>query len=155
MGTGTRLRRISSQFVPVLDAREGHWFLSALLLSTRYHLLSSSSLNRFCRNMPATDYALAVVPMLLPAWYLLNLLDDNPLPVIGRWIEQFSRALTGKEAVTTEPLVPPVGSQLLAYVAVAIFGFLLTNHLIPNIQVRSAREGREVNLSHLTTLLLL
>lgn len=91
--------------------------------------------------MVSSNYALAVVPMLLPAWYLVNLIDRNPLPVIGRWMEQFIRALTRKEASTAEPSVPPVGSQLLAYVGVAVFGFLVTNHLIPNIQVRKKASG--------------
>lgn len=66
--------------------------------------------------------------MVLPGWLLLNLMDRNPLGVIGRWIQQFAQPLTN-------PSVPPVESQLLAYVGVALFGFFITNRLIPNIQV--------------------
>jgi hypothetical protein len=91
--------------------------------------------------MSPKDYVFAAIPMLLPTWYLLELMDQNPLAVIGRWIEQGVRSLAGKEPLA-QPSVPPVGSQLLAYVGVAIFGFLVTNHLIPNIQVRKRNEGR-------------
>jgi hypothetical protein len=90
--------------------------------------------------MPLKDYVFAAIPMLLPTWYLLELMDQNPLAVIGRWVEQGVRSLAGKEPISP-PSVPPVGSQLLAYVAVAIFGFMLTNHLIPNIQVRKRKEN--------------
>ena len=36
-----------------------------------------------------------------------------------------------------QSIAPPVGSQLLAYVSVAIFGYAATSKLIPTIKVRS------------------
>jgi len=76
---------------------------------------------------------LALTPLALPTWYLLGLLD-NPIPVAQGWLRMFLRHGDEKDS----PEVPPVGSQLLAYVVVAIFGFLLTDRLVPNIQVRQA-----------------
>ena len=85
--------------------------------------------------MAPKDYLLVAIPMLLPTWYLVQLMDENPFALLRRWVEQGVRSLARKGPLA-QPSVPPVGSQLLAYVGVAIFGFLLTNHLIPNIQVR-------------------
>jgi hypothetical protein len=78
--------------------------------------------------MTSRDLLLAAIPMFVPCWLLLNLMDRNPLQVIGRWIQQLAQP-------PSERSVPPVESQLLAYVVVAVFGFLVTNRLIPNIQV--------------------
>ena len=78
--------------------------------------------------MTPRDLFLATIPMFLPSWLLLNLMDRNPMQVIGRWVQQLAEAPSDRS-------VPPVESQLLAYVGVAVFGFLITDRLIPNIQV--------------------
>lgn len=90
-----------------------------------------------------SNYVIAIVPMLLPAWYLTDLLDD-PVSVVGRWMHLAVLTMTGKslasvgmvESPESLPSVPPVSSQLLAYIFVGILGYVLTNNLIPNIQVR-------------------
>ena len=88
--------------------------------------------------MVAKDYVLVAVPMLLPAWYLVELLNQNPLSVIGGWIQQAIRVILKQTALEEQPKIPPVASQLLAYVTVALAGFAITNRLIPNIKVRQA-----------------
>jgi hypothetical protein len=67
---------------------------------------------------------LALIPISFPAWYLLGLLDSPE-----QWLQIYRES---KEDST----VPPFGSQLLAYVVVALFGFVATFRLIPNIKVR-------------------
>jgi hypothetical protein len=83
--------------------------------------------------MVLTDYLLAAIPLAFPAWYLVILLD-NPMLVVGRWFNM----LISSKANEDSPDVPPVGSQLLAYVVVALFGYGMTNKLVPNIKVRCA-----------------
>jgi hypothetical protein len=82
--------------------------------------------------MTLTNYLLAAIPIAFPAWYLVILLDD-PVPVVCRWF----RMLVSSQASDAEdsPAVPPVGSQLLAYVVVALLGFAMTDRLVPNIKV--------------------
>ena len=76
------------------------------------------------------NYILALAPLGPPAWYLVDQLDD-PVAVVGRWLRMF----VSSPADEALPSVPPVGSQLVAYVVVALFGFLATNQLVPHIKV--------------------
>jgi hypothetical protein len=80
--------------------------------------------------MTTIDRIIAVIPLLFPLWLLIPLLD-NPIPILGRWL----RLLVERRPPGESPEVPPVGSQLLAYVVVALLGFAATNKLVPNIKV--------------------
>ena len=74
------------------------------------------------------NYILAAVPLLIPTMTAIGLLE-NPQALAERWLEHpFSLSSSGS--------TPSVSSQLLAYSAMGIFGYLLTNRLIPNIKVR-------------------
>lgn len=84
--------------------------------------------------MAIANSILALVPLFFPGWYLIALLD-NPLQVVGEWFHEF------RQSKGDSPDVPPVGSQLLAYVIVAVFGYLATAKLVPNIKV-SSRKSR-------------
>ncbi len=114
-----------------LDTRNSKT-MTALILTTDTNntatLFTHFALHSTSFNMPYIDYLLAIIPMVLPGWLLLDLMNGNPLQVIGRWIQHFAQP-------PIIPSVPPVESQLLAYVGVAVFGFVVTNRLIPNIQV--------------------
>ena len=92
----------------------------------------------------ARDALLSILPF-LPAGFLLVDLLDNPLPIVQNWL---TYALSGEwvgislERSTTEKVnAPPVGSQLLAYVIVAFFGYLATSSLVPKIKVYTLRKG--------------
>ena len=80
-------------------------------------------------------FLLGVLPTIPSVWILLSLIE-NPFRVISGWIAYFSKArlLLGVEECK-EP--PTVGSQLLAYLIVAILGFFITSNLIPKIKVRN------------------
>ena len=74
------------------------------------------------------NYILAAVPLLIPTMTAIGLLE-NPQALAERWLEHpFSLTSSGP--------TPSVSSQLLAYSTMGIFGYLLTNRLIPNIKVR-------------------
>lgn len=87
-----------------------------------------------------TDYLLAAVPLAFPVGHLVTLLD-NPVPVVGRWLRMLISSHSFENDSPNEPSIPPVGSQLLAYVVVATFGFAVTNHLVPNIKQYTLRKG--------------
>jgi hypothetical protein len=82
------------------------------------------------------DTRLALVP-LLPPLILLLLVLDNPIPIISGWIQHF----VSKSPRDSSPEAPPVGSQLLAYVTVAVLGYLGTNRLVPHIKQYTLRKG--------------
>ena len=79
--------------------------------------------------------ALAAAVPLLPSAYLLVKEIGNPLPIVIGWINfvLFERHAQHDDSIPKD--IPPVGSQLLAYVAVGILGFYLTNNLVPHIKV--------------------
>jgi len=106
------------------------------------------------------DRILALVP-LVPVFLLMLPLIENPWITIQNWIHFFSSTTfrsrrnhwndplqdggSGSDSAAAveqqqEP-PPPVSSQLLAYVAVAMFGYLLANQLIPNIAQYTLRKG--------------
>ena len=76
-----------------------------------------------------TNVFFACLP-LLPPGILLWQLIGNPVTVVQQWITQ--------EHPDTPP---PVSSQLLAYLLVAIFGYLVTDQLVPSIQQYTLRKG--------------
>ncbi|CAB9527765.1 dolichyl-phosphate N-acetylglucosaminephosphotransferase [Seminavis robusta] len=78
-----------------------------------------------------SNFQLAILPLLLPCYLLLQMLG-NPLLILQGW-------MTIKSDAESSP--PPVGSQLLAYVVVGVLGYVVTNALIPNIQQYTLRKG--------------
>jgi hypothetical protein len=80
------------------------------------------------------DRLLALLPLIPPSCLLVPLLA-TPFPTAKRWIQHF---LGLRE---DELSVPPVGSQLLAYVLVALLGFAATNKLVPKIKQYTLRKG--------------
>lgn len=86
--------------------------------------------------MPLANYILACVPLLLPGWLLIDLLE-NPIPVANRWFQWLlSHSKNPRDSSADE--VPPVSSQLLAYLSMGIFGYAATNQLVPVIKVSEA-----------------
>ena len=87
------------------------------------------------------NYILASVPLLFPALIAIDLLD-NPWTIASSWLKYLDDSnrnesppsLSNGENEGIDS--PSVSSQLLAYLAMGIFGFLLTNRLVPNIKVR-------------------
>ena len=131
-----RQAKITIIIIIAVISYDHHFTSFAYCTSSLLYTTKSSHQPPITNIMSPKDYVLAAIPMLLPTWYLLELMDQNPLAVIGRWVEQGVRSLLSQQKEPLEqPSVPPVGSQLLAYMGVAIFGFIVTNHLIPNIQV--------------------
>lgn len=80
--------------------------------------------------MSLSNYILASIPLAFPLYYLVILVDD-PIDVVKRWFYHFRESPDSQTG-------PPVGSQLLAYVAVGVLGYVATDKLIPNIKVSSA-----------------
>jgi hypothetical protein len=76
-----------------------------------------------------SNIILSLIPLAFPLWFLIPLLED-PIPTVLRWI----RNLVDKPPEDA-PSTPPVSSQLLAYVAVALAGYAATSKLVPNIKV--------------------
>ena len=97
-----------------------HNFL-ALLSTPHFSNHNMTNLNK--------DFLFACLPLLPPCILLLQLIG-NPIAVVQQWI-------------TKEHLgpPPPVSSQLLAYLLVAILGFKVTDRLVPSIQQYTLRKG--------------
>jgi hypothetical protein len=66
--------------------------------------------------MPSKDFILSLLPLVPPCILIIPLLE-NPLT-----------AFSGPPTFT---------SQILAYIALAVLGFFLTNRLVPHIKVRA------------------
>ena len=102
--------------------------------------------------MATIDRIIAIIPLLIPLYYLIPLLfvneNDNPILTIKRWITMVMSSAandkddngSGDEQQVFQP--PPVSSQLLAYIIVALFGYIATSKLVPNIKVRYIRSCR-------------
>lgn len=92
--------------------------------------------------MSLTNYILASIPLILPGYMLIDLLD-NPIPVVERWLQWILSASINRKqqqeggGIISGSTVPPVSSQLLAYLVMGIFGFIATNRLVPHIKVSS------------------
>ena len=88
--------------------------------------------------MSLTNYILAAIPLLFPAWIVIDTLED-PWTLASRWSEnvfvkqrlQFSSDDAGDIAL------PSVSSQLIVYSVMGTFGYILTNRLVPKIKVRA------------------
>ena len=84
---------------------------------------------------------LASIPFFPPCYLLIQVLSEsNPLEVIVSWLQLFiQRHLKVESSVENDSLDSLAGhftgSQLLAYVIVAIFGYIATDYLIPAIKV--------------------
>ena len=81
-----------------------------------------------------TDARLALLPLLPPLVFLMMLLD-NPFETVKRWIGYFLSLETRSSDV------PSVGSQLLAYLTMAILGFFATSNMVPTIKEYTLRKG--------------
>lgn len=82
----------------------------------------------------------AILPLLPPAWLLLKLLD-NPVNIATGWFDVFISSW--REPGTPHEILhaPTVGSQLLAYLTMAILGYIATYRLVPNIKTYMLRAG--------------
>ena len=92
------------------------------------------------------DRVLALLP-LVPVLAFSIPLIGNPIATVQSWIQFFFSSLTKSHEVllNEDDLArrpsPPVESQLLAYLTVAVLGYILTNRLIPNIAQYTLRKG--------------
>ena len=77
---------------------------------------------------------LALVPLVPAAFLALSLLD-NPLNTLERWITNLWK--TREDA----PEIPPISSQLLAYILIGMAGYWMTDKLVPNIKRYTLRKG--------------
>ena len=84
----------------------------------------------------SSDRLLGILPLIPPIWLFITLLD-NHIPAIKHL---FSGLVTGKNDEAIH-LGGSISSQLLAHVTVAIFGFVVTNQLIPHIKQYTLRKG--------------
>lgn len=88
----------------------------------------------------STEAVYAILPLIPPAWLLLRLLD-NPIPIVMGWIDLLFTERLEEGTPREIPPAPTVGSQLLAYLAMAIFGYVATYRLVPNIKIYTLRKG--------------
>eukprot|EP00978_Attheya_sp_CCMP212_P047911 scaffold447983_cov67-Attheya_sp.AAC.1 len=75
----------------------------------------------------------AAIPLAAPAYLLMDLVG-NPIPFVLGWFG-------GGSVRFTKDVPPPVESQLLAYVLVAMLGYVGTRKLVPKIKVYTLRRG--------------
>ena len=75
--------------------------------------------------MPWINYVLASVPLLFPAYLSISFAQ----------IESNSNSSTSSASSNADITLPSVSSQLVAYLAMGIFGFILTDRLVPKIKV--------------------
>ena len=95
--------------------------------------------------MTTFDRIIAIIPLLIPLYYLFPLLFvndyENPLLTMKRWITMVLSSTAnnndgnGGSDVFHQSQQPPISSQLLAYIIVALFGYIATSKLVPNIKV--------------------
>lgn len=75
--------------------------------------------------MPWINHVLASIPLLFPAYLSVSLAQ----------IESNSNSSTSTASSNADITLPSVSSQLVAYLAIGIFGFILTDRLVPKIKV--------------------
>ena len=75
------------------------------------------------------DAYFAVIPV-LPALVLLLRLLDNPWNIVKRWVDG-----------SGDSGHPSMGSQLLAYVTMAVLGYFVTARMVPTIKMYTLRKG--------------
>lgn len=85
------------------------------------------------------DARLAIVPLIPPLIFLVQLLD-NPTDTVGRWIQHFSTDESLSASSHLEE-IPSVGSQLLAYLTMAVLGYYATWRMVPTIKEYTLRQG--------------
>eukprot|EP00977_Amphora_coffeiformis_P008628 scaffold1953_cov176-Amphora_coffeaeformis.AAC.46 len=78
------------------------------------------------------DFFFACLPLIPPGVLLVSLIG-NPIPVVQRWATH--RKQNASDAA------PPVASQLLAYLFVAVLGYMVTYRLVPSIKQYTLRKG--------------
>lgn len=83
-----------------------------------------------------TDRLMALVPLSLPLYLCFRLLE-NPILIIERWVE---RIVSGDE-LSGMDRKDAFQSQLLAYLIMALLGYLATSRMVPNIQEYTLRKG--------------
>jgi len=81
--------------------------------------------------MPWINYVLASVPLLFPAYLSISFAQ----------IESNSMSSTSSASSNADITLPTVSSQLVAYLAMGIFGFILTDRLVPKIKEYTLRKG--------------
>jgi len=81
--------------------------------------------------MPWINYVLASVPLLFPAYLSISFAQ----------IESNSKSSTSSASSNADITLPTVSSQLVAYLAMGIFGFILTDRLVPKIKEYTLRKG--------------
>lgn len=85
------------------------------------------------------NYIFAFVPLLFPAWELLPLLSDPAISFdtcLGRIISPSSTSRNDSDGNVGDPSISD-GCQLIAYIIVAVVGFVVTDQLVPNIKVKN------------------
>jgi hypothetical protein len=99
-------------------------------------------------SVTISNRLLAVVPLSLPLYLCFRLLK-NPLHIIiARWVEQISagddeeqQQLSSSSNGGGLDRKDALQSQLLAYLIMAMLGFLATSRMVPNIQEYTLRKG--------------
>ena len=88
--------------------------------------------------MSLTNYILAAIPLLFPAWIVIDTLED-PWTLASRWSENFfvKQRLQFSSDDAGDIALPSVSSQLIVYSVMGTFGYILTNRLVPKIKVRA------------------
>jgi len=81
--------------------------------------------------MPWINHVLASIPLLFPAYLSVSLAQ----------IESNSNSSTSTASSNADITLPSVSSQLVAYLAIGIFGFILTDRLVPKIKEYTLRKG--------------
>ena len=88
--------------------------------------------------MVSTDQMLALVPLSLPLFLCIRLIDE-PIPILRRWVERlFGNGSEGADVIARKDAF---SSQLLAYLIMAALGYAATTRLVPNIQQYTLRKG--------------
>jgi hypothetical protein len=91
--------------------------------------------------MVSTDYVLASVPLIPALWLCLNLLDGNPIAVVKKYVQHLmhDHHHYGDRIFLDDDLA--LQSQLLAYLSMAVAGYVITSRLVPGIQEYTLRKG--------------
>lgn len=87
--------------------------------------------------MSLTNYILASIPLLFPAWTAIDLLE-NPWAIANWWFENLSERDSNNLFANSNDgdiVIPSVSSQLWVYSLMGISGYLLTDRLVPKIKV--------------------
>lgn len=89
--------------------------------------------------MSRRDALLALVPLIPPLVLLLQLME-HPWDTLQRWYAHFF-VTNGNGNLHSIEQTPTVATQLLAYIIMAIVGYVITILMVPSIQVYTLRKG--------------